>query len=142
MNWVIPLNALLISLTINLLLPLINIGSSAALNAVFSLSGVSILSSYIICIGSVLIKRLRGEPLPVHRWSLGRYGTAINSVALVFLFPLALFQFFPPVTPVSAVTMNYGSLMWGAMIIFSSVYYILFGRKQYTPPVRRVRRDI
>ncbi|KAF2729355.1 putative GABA permease [Polyplosphaeria fusca] len=142
MRWAIPLNALLISLVINMLLPLINIGSTAAINAIFSLSGVSILTSYIICIGSLLVKRLRGEELPPHRWTLGRWGTLINSAALVFLFPLAIFQFFPPIIPITAAGMNYGSLMWGTMIIFSTGYYFLYGRKQYTPPVYRVRRDL
>ncbi|KAF2178955.1 putative GABA permease [Zopfia rhizophila CBS 207.26] len=141
MRWAIPLNAILISLTINILLPLINIGSSAAINAVFSLSGVSILSSYIICIGSLLVKRLRGEPLPAHAWSLGRWGILVNTLAICFLLPLAIFQFFPPIVPVEAATMNYGSLMWGAMIIFSTIYYFFYGRKSYTPPVYRVRRD-
>jgi len=136
------LNAILLSLCVNILLPLINIGSTAAFNAIFSLSGVSILCSYIICIGSVLIKRLRGESLPPSRWSLDRYGIVINCIALFYLFPITLFQFFPPITPVEPIGMNWGSLMFGSMIIFSTIYYVVYGRKSYTPPIYRVRRDI
>ncbi|ORX97502.1 amino acid permease-domain-containing protein [Clohesyomyces aquaticus] len=141
-RWTIPLNAILVSLVVNLLLPLINIGSTAALNAIFSLSGVSILCSYILCIGSILIKRLRNEPLPPCGWSLGRYGIFINIVALCYLVPVALFQFFPPIIPVAAVSMNWGCLLFGSMIIFSTTYYVIYGRKTYIPPVMRIRRDI
>lgn len=81
----IPLNAVLISLLVTALLSLINIGSTAALNAILSLTTVSLLTSYMIVIGCVLLKRIRGEPLPPRRWSLGRWGMACNIIALCYV---------------------------------------------------------
>jgi amino acid transporter len=141
-RWTIPLNALLISLIINCILPLISVGSTAAFNAIGSLSGVAINTSYILSIGSLLYRRFRGEPLPARRWSLGKFGMFVNAAALCFLFPIAIFQFFPPIVPVTPVGMNWGSLMFGSMLIFSTVYYLIYGKHSYTPPVCRVKRDI
>lgn len=142
MRWAIPLNAIFISLLVNCLLPLVNIGSSAALNALFSLSGVSILTSYILCIGSLVLKRVRGDALPSRRWSLDRFGLAINIAAVCFLLVLSVFCFFPPVTPVTPISMNWGCLLYGSMVIFATVYYVLHGKKAYTPPVHRMRRNL
>lgn len=101
MRWGIPLNAILVSLLVNCLLPLVNIGSSAALNALFSLSGVRILTSYVICIGSLLLRRYKGgnDALPARRWSLGMFGMPINIAAICVLVVLSVFCFFPPPPP-------------------------------------------
>jgi len=130
----------MISVVVTVLLSLINIGSTAALNALFTLSGGSILTSYMLCIGCVLSKRLRGEPLPPRKWTLGRYGMAINIGALCFLLMLFVWSFFPIATPVEPSTMNWGSLIYGSVILFSTCYYIFIGRKVYTPPLEKVRR--
>lgn len=45
---------------------------------------------------------LRGPPLPPRRWSLGRYGLAINIISLAFILPLLFFAFWPVATPVTA----------------------------------------
>ena len=65
-----------------MLLSLINIGSTAALNAILALDLTALLSSYILSIGCLLLKRLRGEPIPHREWSLGKAGMAINIAAL------------------------------------------------------------
>lgn len=124
-----------------MLLSLINIGSSAALNAILALNIGSLLTSYMLCIGCVLLKRIRGEPLPLRRWSLGRYGMIVNILSLCFLFPIYVFSFFPAVVPVEAKTMNWGVLMYGFVILFSTGYYLVTGRRHYISPFDRVRRE-
>lgn len=66
------------------LLCLIQLGSTVAFNIIVSLSVLGLLSTYMISIGCVLLKRIRGEPLPPARWSLGRYGLAINAFAVLY----------------------------------------------------------
>ena len=141
-GWNIPLRAVLVSLTISTLLSLINIGSSVALNAINSLGAVSVISSYYITIACLLAKRLRGEPLPPRRWSLGRGGLAVNVCALVFLTPVWFFYFWPLATPVVPSTMNWSSLMYGVVVIFAAVYYAVWGRHVYTAPVALTKRDL
>ena len=113
---------MLLSLVISALLACINIGSTAALNAINSLGGVSIISSYYVPVACLAVKRLRGEPLPPRRWSLGRYGLAINLAALIFLTPFWFFYFWPIAKPVTAQTLNWAPVMYGGMIIVSATY--------------------
>ncbi len=128
------------SLVSTTLLALINIGSTAALNAVLSLFVGGTLSSYILCIGCVLIKRIRKEPLPARRWTLGRWGMAINIISLLFLFPIYVITFFPAATPVVPETMNWACVIYSSIVIFATLYYIVHGRKVYVPPVAHVSR--
>lgn len=104
-GWNIPLRAVCVSLVISSLLSLINIGSAAALNAINSLGGVSILFSYFITISCLVWRRLYGAPLPPRRWSLGKAGLAINIVALLFVTPILFFYVWPLTNPVTAENM-------------------------------------
>jgi choline transport protein len=63
---------------------LINLGSKVAFEAMLSLATVNLMATYLLSIGCVLLKRLRGESLPSARWSLGRYGTIINIIAVTY----------------------------------------------------------
>ncbi|KAK0265233.1 hypothetical protein LTR35_017200 [Friedmanniomyces endolithicus] len=93
--WEIPLNALLVCLGVSLILSAINFGSSTALNAVLSVSNAALIFSYIISVGCVRLKRLRGEPLLPRRWSLGKWGAPLNDITLAFLLVAFVFSFFP-----------------------------------------------
>lgn len=66
-----------------------------ALNAVISLSNAALLFSYIVSIGAIRLKRLRGGELLQRRWSLGKWGALISDVALAFLVLSFVLSFFP-----------------------------------------------
>ncbi|PIG69434.1 amino acid permease [Aspergillus arachidicola] len=141
-GWNIPLNAVMVSLMVTVLLSLINIGSTTALLAIVTLTIGSLMSSYVITIGCLLLKRIRGEPLPPRRWSLGRFGMAINIGALCFLVPVFVFAFFPLTSTVDRESMNWCVVMYGGIMIIAILYYIFRGRHVYIPPVALVKRDI
>ncbi|KAJ6183696.1 hypothetical protein N7519_004997 [Penicillium mononematosum] len=141
-GWNIPLNAVMVSLAVTVLLSLINIGSTTALLAVVTLTIGAMMSSYIITIACVLLKRIRGQPLPPHKWSLGRFGMAINIGALCFLLPVFVFAFFPLTSTVEPDTMNWCVVMYGGILIIAVVYYALRGRHHYIPPVALVKREM
>lgn len=77
---------------------LINIGSLTAFNAFLSVSVSALMATYMISIGCVLYRRVKGPPLPFSRWrligknldygdsngGLGSYGVGINAIALVY----------------------------------------------------------
>ena len=98
--------------------------------------------SYIIPIGCVLLKRIRGEPLPPRRWSLGRFGMLINILSLLYLLPIFVFTFFPLAIPVVNETMNWTIVVYGVMITIVIVFYLLYGRFNYGPPVAFVKREM
>ncbi|KAL8671415.1 MAG: hypothetical protein Q9168_004088 [Polycauliona sp. 1 TL-2023] len=141
-GWNLPLNALFISLGFGIIIALINLGSSVALNAIVSLTISALISSYIVSIGCLVSKRLRGEPMPPSRFSLGKWGMAINVTALVFLCPLFIFCFFPTSTPVDPTTMNWAVAMFGGITLFASVWYLLVAKAIYRPPILIQNREV
>lgn len=140
-GWDVPLNAVFISLLVTSLLSLINIGSSAALNAILALTTVSTLTSYTIVIVCVLIRRFRGQSLPKSRFSLGRWGAVINILAICFLLPVFVFMFFPAVVSPTPQTMNWAIVMYVGIMSFATAYYFVWGRRDYVAPVALVKRD-
>jgi choline transport protein len=138
----IPLNAVLLSLSITVVLSLVNIGSTVAFNSVVSLLVSSLFSSYFISIGCILLKRLRGEPLPPSRWGMGRFAIPMNVIALSYILFAFVMSFFPPAKAVTPATMNWSILVWGAIIILSTVSYYLHGRTQYKGPVVYVNKEL
>ena len=69
--------------------------ASNRFNIILSICNVALIVTYIVCIGTLLAKRLRGESLPTSRFSLGTAGLWINVLALCWLVVLAVFLFFP-----------------------------------------------
>lgn len=141
-NWVahvhptmqVPANAIALTCGITMLLSLINIGSTAAFNAIISLQIVALMASYSISISCVLYSRLTNT-LPPARWSLGKFGIPVN----VFGIAYALFAFFwcfwPNVTPVQLGTFNWAVVLFVAVVISCVVAYFVKGRKVYVGPV-------
>lgn len=74
----IPINSILFSLSILVIIALINIGSSAALNTIIALLTGATSFSYALSISCVLIKRLSGAQLPPARFSLGKFAVPCN----------------------------------------------------------------
>ncbi|KAI1917416.1 hypothetical protein LOZ39_000408 [Ophidiomyces ophidiicola] len=136
----IPVNAVLFTTVITLLLSLINIGSTEAFNAIASLTVGSLYLSYIVCVGTFITRRLRPEPLPRARFSLGKFGMPINIFSFFYMCFAIIFTFFPNQSNVTPMTMNWSILVWGVVIIFAVIQYILHGRKVYEGPVAYVEK--
>jgi len=138
----IPLNAVWILFGFGVVISLLNLGSSVALNAMVSLTISSLISSYILSVGCIFVKRLRGHPLPQAQFSLDRWGLPVNFIALVFLIAFFISCFFPIATPFTPQTMNWNATMFGGITIFSTIYYIVYGRFHYTPPIQIQNRKL
>lgn len=136
----VPLNAILTTFVITSLLSLINIGSATALNSLTSLSTGALLSAYIVCIGCMMWRRWSGEALLPSKFSLGKYGLAVNTIAFVMLWVFLILSFFPMFKNPTAEEMNWSILIYGFVILFSVFYYFAFGRRQYVGPVEYVRK--
>jgi choline transport protein len=120
----------------------VNIGSTTAFNAIASLGTAALLSSYIVSITCVRIKRWRKEPLPAARFSLGKWGAPINDFSILYLVLVFIMSFFPEATPVTSETMNYNILIYGFTVCFAIGYFFLYGRRVYVGPVTLVRKDM
>jgi choline transport protein len=140
-GWDIPLNAIFMSFLVTAVLSLINLGSTVAIQAVASLSASLLLTSYMVSISTLLLRRYTGPSLPTRRWSLGRWGALVNIVALCFLCVFWVFSFFPATEVVTTTTMNWNCLMFAIIIVVAALYYLVKARHEYVGPVMLVKRD-
>jgi choline transport protein len=142
------------------LLAFINIGSATAFNNIVSLSVVGLFTSYLLAAGLLLFRRLTGfiklasdspaelvntanAPLVWGPWHIrGILGIVNNTFACSYLIVILFSSTWPPATPVVPSTMNYSSLMLGAVIIFSIAYYLIYARKEYQGPVLETEQPI
>ena len=137
MNWKfnIPFHSVYLTSFLTGVLCLINLGSTLAFNIIISLSLLGLLSTYMISIGCVLLRRLKGQELPAARWSLGRFGLPINMFAFFYSAFVLVFSCFPVAVPVDLSTANWAPVVWASVIVMALVVYFLHGKNHYTPPV-------
>lgn len=131
----LPVNSMLASLTISVVLSLLNLGGSAAFNSILGLVTGAVGLTYAVSISCILWRRLFGEPLPPARWSLGRFGVAVNAFSVVYEVFTVVISFFPADRSVTAETMNWGCAMFGGVAMLSIAWYFIKGRKAYRGPV-------
>lgn len=132
----IPANAVALTCLISALLALINLGSSAAFNAIISLQVVALMFTYCVSISCVLYRRLRHpHTLPAARWSLGRAGVPLNVAGLAYAVYAFFWCFWPNVTPVDAESFNWAVVMFMGVLGLSLGMFWAKGRKVYRGPV-------
>ncbi|KAL8688971.1 MAG: hypothetical protein Q9224_004755 [Gallowayella concinna] len=140
-GWDIPLNAIVVTLLVSMLITCLNFGSDVALNAIISLSNAALIFSYMTSIGCIRLKRFRGEALLPRRWSLGKFGAPINDAALCFLAVGFVMSFFP-ITPMPApVDMNWAVVIFLFVIVVAAVNYVVSARWHYVAPVALVKEQ-
>lgn len=125
---------------VSISLSLINIGSRTAYNNMTSLGVCALLSSYMVSISCVCLKRYKREPLLPRRFSLGKAGFAINVFSVLFLSVTFVFCLFPPVVRPDVEEMNWSVVMYVGVMSVSMIYYYLKGRRVYKGPVEYVRK--
>lgn len=71
----------------------VNLFSTEGFNAIIALIVVTLALSYAITNASLIFRRLYGAELPPHRrFSLGRFGLPVNTIALLFALMVAVFS--------------------------------------------------
>ncbi|KAL2432618.1 hypothetical protein ABEF95_014048 [Exophiala dermatitidis] len=143
-GWNIPLNAVCLTFLFTTLLSLMNIGSTVAFNAICSMATNAMISTYIIAILCLVLRRLRNPAaIPPRRWSLGKFGLPINMAALLCLTWIWVFCFFPQTMLVTAKTMNWNIvIIAGIMVLAVGYYFVGGGREKYVAPVVLVKRNV
>ncbi|KAF2473755.1 amino acid transporter [Lindgomyces ingoldianus] len=135
----IPLNAVYVTVVLVVLLSLINLGSSVAFMQVVSLGVVAMLTTYIISISCVALKRIRREPLLPSKFNLGKLGLPTNLISIMFLAFIWVFSLFPSVPRPKVSDMNWAVLGYGSVVTFSILYFVT-RRHSYRGPVEYVRK--
>lgn len=140
-GWDVPVNAVVVTVGFSIIISMIILGSPTAFWTIGNLCGVALFSSYMICIGCVAWRRIRGLPLLPSRFDLGKAGLTINLTAIAFLLVFWFFMFWPSYPNPSIPGMNWGVLVYGVVIIWSYVYYHIRAKKHYAGPVEYVRKN-
>lgn len=123
-----PLPALALVTAVEMLLGLVNLGSSSAFTAFVSVGVVGLAVGYLVPIAISLATGRREVALA--RWRLRpAVGVVANVVALLWiLFELVLFSM-PQTLPVTAGSMNYASVVFVGFAVISAVWYAVAGRR-------------
>lgn len=136
----IPVVSVLVSTIITVLLSLINIGSTAAFNAVASVMIAALFTTYILSIAAFIRARLQPGGVPPSRFSLGKLGLPINVFSVAWLCFAIIFTFFPTAKNPTPVDMNWSIVVFGGVVIFAIVQYLIHGRRIYQAPVAQVQK--
>ncbi|KAF9450506.1 amino acid transporter [Macrolepiota fuliginosa MF-IS2] len=128
----VPLNAYILSTLVQVFLGLIFLGSSTAFNAFVGVAVICLGASYAMpVLLSVLDGRRQMKDAP---YNLGRFGYLINWLAVLWvLFEIVLFSM-PAAVPVTAITMNYASVVFIGFAVISALWYMINGRQHYSGP--------
>ncbi|KAJ5237707.1 hypothetical protein N7489_007798 [Penicillium chrysogenum] len=139
----IPLRALFLVASCIFALSFIQIGSTAAFNAILSLSTLGLYISYLIPLVLLVLKRFTApQDIPRGTFSLGKLGLPMNLLAILFATYFVIFLPFPATVPVTAENMNYAGPVLGVVILFACVDWIVRGRHKWEgPKMRSYARD-
>jgi choline transport protein len=91
-------------------------------------------------VSSILLKRLRKEPLPPSRFSLGKAAIPINVFAVLYVAVTCIASFFPAVNSPAVADMNWSCAMFGGVLLIACVDYALRGRNHYVEPARHLNK--
>ncbi|KUL84393.1 hypothetical protein ZTR_08828 [Talaromyces verruculosus] len=151
----LPINAILLSVTISTLLGLINIGSTLAMYDVVSLAVSGIYLSYLVVATLLLIRRVQGYIYPQSSDSSedelvnvpgaklvwgpfhcpGVLGIVVNALAVVYIIIVVFFSFWPSRMNPTVEEMNWAVLGVGATMFLTGIYFVFRARHVYTGPV-------
>jgi hypothetical protein len=68
-------------------------------------------------------------------------GIWVNGISVLYLCVVLLFAFFPTFRSPTPELMNWNVLIYGIVVLFSLVYFIIQGRKVYVGPVEYINRN-
>ncbi|QPG75626.1 hypothetical protein FOA43_002983 [Brettanomyces nanus] len=133
----VPTRCVWLVCIINSLLTLINLGSTIAMNAVFSACAICTDWSYILVIGAFALndKKMGVVRGPFHMGRVSPYVMYYGCVWTVFV---SIVFVFPNYMPVTKEDMNYTVVILGAVFILAGGWYAFDAKHWYRGPVSNV----
>lgn len=120
--------ALLLTTVVQMLLGLINLGSSSAFVAFVSVGVIGLAAAYAIPVAVSMVEGRRAvSSAPFHFPSI--IGWGVNALMVIWIaFQMVLFSM-PGTLPVTATSMNYASVVFVGFFALSAFYYVFWARK-------------
>lgn len=129
-TWKVPARALWFQGCIISLVGILYLFSSTVLQAILSVSTIALTISYALPILTLQIIGRDNLP-PGGKFGLGRWGTVINWISIVYCAITTVFFFFPGTPSPSPGNMNYAIAVFGVMLIISVSFWFIQGQKTY-----------
>ncbi|KAI1414623.1 amino acid transporter [Hypoxylon sp. FL1857] len=148
----LPANAIFATFISTLLVSLIVLGSSVALQALCSLSVAALYSSYLIPCTLLLWRRSTGRIRPYSvdsealnpgvvwgPWRIPEpFGTLNNAFGCLYNVITLFWSFWPQSKYPTASTLNWSVLPFSIMLLFSILWYVLRAKYYFKGPIREV----
>lgn len=153
----LPVNCVILTATVAIILSLVNIGDSTAFNGVISISVAGLFGSYLMAASLLLYHRVTGgirlpslddsltntigTNLTWGPWRLpAGVGIVNNIFTCIYLLFVFFFSFWPSYSDVTHKNMNWSVLVFSVVTAFSMVYYAVWSRKSFTGPVIEIEQ--
>lgn len=133
----VPTRCVWLVCVINCLLTLINLGSTIAMNAIFSACAICTDWSYILVIFCFAVNA-RKMGVAKGPFNLKKLSHPIMFASCVWTVFVSIVFVFPNYMPVTKENMNYTVVILAAVFFFSGGWYLLSARKWYSGPVANV----
>ncbi|CAK4034326.1 amino acid permease [Lecanosticta acicola] len=133
----VPARAVLFSSMLVVLLSLVNIGSTVAMQVFISLSTIAMYLSYFIAILMMFLRRLSSSSSPSPQlgpWTMGKLGMPVNIFALVYTAYIIIWLPFPTTIPITGANFNYASPMLFFVILLALGLWVF--RRRTWPGLR------
>lgn len=130
----VPLNAVLLTTGVVVVIGCIFLGSSSAFNAIVSASVVALGVTYGM---PVAINVLRGRKMlpSIRAFKMPEpLAWVANIVGVLYMILTTVLFVFPPAIPVTGSSMNYCVVAFAIVLIISMIQWFVDGRKNYTGP--------
>lgn len=128
-----PIRCVWLLCFIDACLALINLGSSIAMDAIFSANAICCDWSYVMVIAIFLFRKekmgIKSGP-----FNLGRFSKPVMAYACIWTLFVSIVFIFPNYMPVDKENMNYTIVILGFCFIFSGIWYAVDARKWYLGP--------
>lgn len=128
-TWQVPARALWAQGILISLVGVLYLFSNAALQAIFSVSTIALTVSYAVPIIALLY--VGRDKLPPGQFNLGRWGTTINVVSIIYCVITTVFFLFPGAPHPTPSGMNYAIAVFGVMLIISIAFWFIQGKRTY-----------
>jgi amino acid permease (GABA permease) len=128
----VPVNAMMLSMAVQLILGLLYFGSTAAFNA---FSGVGVICLTVAYAVPIAISLATGrKQVKTGKFYLGTLGTVCNVISIAWTLLVIPLFCMPTTIPTTPETMNYASVVFVFAILVSGIWYWVWGHKNYAGP--------